>query len=129
METARPAPPNFGSLAKTFTKILRRRRAATGSGGGGPVGVAPDECKPIMEKLKLSGNLREYSTMLSEPHKDEDGKQQQHSLKLSSKDKEAMESLLANLFASVSAIKAAYAQLQVAQSPYDPDSIDRKSVV
>ncbi|KAG1335280.1 protein GRAVITROPIC IN THE LIGHT 1 [Cocos nucifera] len=124
METARPAPPNFGSLAKTFTKILRLRRAATGSGGGGGVGVAPEECKPIMEKLKLSGNLREYSTMLSEPHKDEDGKQQQQrSLKLSSKDKEAMESLLANLFASVSAIKAAYAQLQVAQSPYDPDSI------
>ncbi|XP_008790032.1 protein GRAVITROPIC IN THE LIGHT 1 [Phoenix dactylifera] len=132
METARPAPSNFGSLAKTVTKILRLRRAATGSGGGGGVGVASDKYKPIMEKLKLSGNLTEYSTMLSEPHKDEDGKQQQeHSQKLSSKDKEAMESLLANLFASISAIKAAYAQLQVAQSPYDPDSIQSadKSVV
>ncbi|XP_008794158.2 protein GRAVITROPIC IN THE LIGHT 1 [Phoenix dactylifera] len=71
-------------------------------------------------------NLRDYfSAMPSEPHKGEDEKQQQqHSQKkLSSKDKEAMESLLANLFASISAIKAAYAQLQVAQSPYDPDSI------
>lgn len=126
METARPAALNLGSLAKTFTKILRLRRAAAGSGGGSDVGVALDEYKPIMEKLKLSGNLREYSAKLSEPHKSEDGKQQQqqHLQKLSSKDREAMESLLANLFASVSTIKAAYAQLQVAQAPYDPDSIE-----
>lgn len=38
-------------------------------------------------------------------------------------DREAMESLLAKLFASVSAVKAAYAQLQMAQAPYDPDTI------
>ncbi|KAJ3703975.1 hypothetical protein LUZ61_007680 [Rhynchospora tenuis] len=36
---------------------------------------------------------------------------------------EEMESLLGQLFASVSSIKAAYAQLQLAQSPYDPASI------
>ncbi|KAJ4797375.1 DUF641 family protein (DUF641) [Rhynchospora pubera] len=36
---------------------------------------------------------------------------------------EEMESLLGQLFASVSSIKAAYAQLQLAQSPYDPESI------
>lgn len=36
---------------------------------------------------------------------------------------EAMESLLAELFASASSIKAAYAQLQLAQMPYDPTSI------
>lgn len=34
-----------------------------------------------------------------------------------------MESLIAELFASASSIKAAYAQLQSAQSPYDPASI------
>lgn len=33
------------------------------------------------------------------------------------------EALLANLFANISAIKAAYALLQYAQSPYDPDFI------
>ncbi|KAK6774779.1 hypothetical protein RDI58_030018 [Solanum bulbocastanum] len=33
------------------------------------------------------------------------------------------EALLANLFANISAIKAAYALLQYAQSPYDPDCI------
>ncbi|KAG1330269.1 protein GRAVITROPIC IN THE LIGHT 1 [Cocos nucifera] len=103
----------------------RRRRDATGSGGGSDIGVVPGKDKPIIEKLKLSGNLRDYyHTVLTEPHKGEDEKRQ-HSqkLSLSSKDNEAMESLLANLFASLSAIKAAYAQLQVAQSPYDPDSI------
>lgn len=125
MEKTRPAPSNLESLAKPFNKMFgtRRRRDATGSGGGNGVGVVPGKDKPIIEKLKLSGNLRDYHpTMLSEPHKGENEKQQ-YSQKLSSKDKEAMESFLANLFASISAIKAAYAQLQVAQYPYDPDSI------
>ncbi|KAG0454766.1 hypothetical protein HPP92_024058 [Vanilla planifolia] len=34
-----------------------------------------------------------------------------------------MEILVANLFAGVSAVKAAYAELQLAQEPYDPDAI------
>lgn len=37
--------------------------------------------------------------------------------------REAMETLIAELFASIAAIKAEYAQLQVAQSPYDPETI------
>ncbi|KAJ3671017.1 hypothetical protein LUZ60_008443 [Juncus effusus] len=36
---------------------------------------------------------------------------------------EAMESLIAELFASVSSIKASYAQFQMAQSPYDAASV------
>ena len=35
----------------------------------------------------------------------------------------AADSLLANLFAGVSAVKAAYAQLQLAQFPYDAEAI------
>lgn len=34
-----------------------------------------------------------------------------------------MESLLANLFASISVVKSFYAQLKLAQSPYNPDMI------
>ncbi|KAF9590788.1 hypothetical protein IFM89_038380 [Coptis chinensis] len=34
-----------------------------------------------------------------------------------------MEAVFAKLFASISTIKAAYAQLQIAQSPYDPEEI------
>ncbi|CAA6671489.1 unnamed protein product [Spirodela intermedia] len=34
-----------------------------------------------------------------------------------------METLISELFASIAAIKAEYAQLQVAQSPYDPETI------
>ncbi|CAL0303729.1 unnamed protein product [Lupinus luteus] len=37
--------------------------------------------------------------------------------------KMAIEALLAKLFASISTVKASYAQLQYAQSPYDPDEI------
>ncbi|XP_020256551.1 uncharacterized protein LOC109833325 [Asparagus officinalis] len=35
----------------------------------------------------------------------------------------ALESFVADLFTSISAIKASYAQLQLAQSPYDPGSV------
>lgn len=44
------------------------------------------------------------------------------------KSKEAMESLIANLFTSISAIKASYAQIQVAQSPYDPETIQSADI-
>lgn len=38
-------------------------------------------------------------------------------------DREALEAMLAKLFASISTIKAAYSELQLAQAPYDPDAI------
>lgn len=108
MESAKPvAPPNLGSFTKTLTKILKLRR-----GGGGAVsGVASDDSDSI-NRLKLSSNLdRLYKP---NPEKSYFERRQQ---------REALESLVANLFASVSAIKAAYAQLQSAQSPYNPDTI------
>ncbi|KAI3983955.1 hypothetical protein MKX01_035082 [Papaver californicum] len=50
-------------------------------------------------------------------------------MKLSAEDEEkarikaSMDALLAKLFASISSVKAAYAQLQIYQSPYDPEGI------
>ncbi|KAJ4750159.1 DUF641 family protein (DUF641) [Rhynchospora pubera] len=108
MESVKPAaPPNLGSLAKTFNKILKLRR-----GGGGMVsGVAADETDSI-DKLKLSANLDK----LYKPNPEISYLERR-------RHREALEALVANLFASVSAIKAAYTQLQSAQSPYHPDTI------
>ncbi|KAJ6824010.1 uncharacterized protein M6B38_130130 [Iris pallida] len=116
MESSAPATSNFGSLARTITKILRFRRNAT---------TCSNQDDAIY-KLKPSKPVEEYPSVLSGPlnysgDKVEDEKQQQP--EATSNNREAMESLLANLFASVSAVKAAYAQMQVAQSPYDPETI------
>ncbi|KAG1346539.1 protein GRAVITROPIC IN THE LIGHT 1 [Cocos nucifera] len=108
-------------LARTFTKILRR--ASTISGHEGMESSKDD--RP--HKLKFSKSLEGYSSVLSEPHYGNGGKEQQQQQQQQQKlnnDRETMvESLFSNLFARISAIKAAYAQLQFAQSPYDPDSI------
>ncbi|URE06769.1 mitogen-activated protein kinase [Musa troglodytarum] len=123
MESTRvTAPPKFGTLARTFNKILHLHRSVNISANG--AGVAPEKDDYSIPKLKLSQNFSEHSSILSEGvsdfYKVEHEKQPQN---LSSNEIEAMESLLANLFASISAVKAAYAQLQLSQSPYDPDSI------
>ncbi|WOL14146.1 hypothetical protein Cni_G22926 [Canna indica] len=132
MEPARGAPlpvsPTFGAVARTITKILRLRHSTAGA-----VGCAADptpEEFSTASKLKLSLDLGDYSGVLSDPrgyviYKADDDKllQQQQKDGCGAGDREAMKSLLANLFASVSAVKAAYAQLQVAHRPYDPDSI------
>lgn len=113
MESARPAPgTNLATLGKTFTKILRLRRAAAAAVSGAGAGVAPDKDETT-HKLSKSGNLS-YSTELSDDSIENEKLQ---------RDREAMDTLLANLFAGVSAVKAAYAQLQVAQSPYDPETV------
>ncbi|CAL9195810.1 unnamed protein product [Musa hybrid cultivar] len=124
MESTRVTPPpKLGTLARAFHKIRRLRRSATSSASGADVALGEDGYP--LHNLKLSQSFSDYSSILSEGGTDfckvEYEKQLQQ--KLSSRDKETMESLLANLFASISAIKAAYAQLQMAQSPYDPDSI------
>ncbi|XP_010916669.2 protein GRAVITROPIC IN THE LIGHT 1 [Elaeis guineensis] len=113
-----PTTTSPSMLARTFTKILRFGRASTISGHEGMESSKDD--RP--HKLKFSKSLEGYSSVLSEPHYGKGKEEQQQQQKLSN-DKETMESLLSNLFARISAIKAAYAQLQFAQSPYDPDSI------
>ncbi|WOL08222.1 hypothetical protein Cni_G16974 [Canna indica] len=120
MEYTRAHPlPKLGTLVRRLSKILRFRRSITSSAI-----EAPSEDGYSLHKLKLSQSFNDYSTFSEggscDFYKVEYEKQQG---KLSSKDKEAMEALLANLFASASAIKAAYAQLQMSQSPYDPDRI------
>uniref|UniRef100_A0A1D1YGG9 Putative serine/threonine-protein kinase WNK4 n=1 Tax=Anthurium amnicola TaxID=1678845 RepID=A0A1D1YGG9_9ARAE len=123
METARPVHPDLGGFMRTVTKIVRFRRqtkrgTVTGTGTG--VGVVAEDGS--IAKVKFP-ELFDDASLPSQPDCVEDD-EKKHNLQLQQQlHREAVESLLAKLFASVSAVKAAYAQLQIAQSPYDPDTI------
>lgn len=110
----------LGTLTQSFNKFLRFYRSVTSSVNG--AGVAPDEGDLSIHKLKVSQNISDHSTGLSEVGDDSNDKHEKQQQEISLEE-EAMKSILANLFASIAAIKAAYAQLQRAQSPYDPDLI------
>ncbi|KAG8052940.1 hypothetical protein GUJ93_ZPchr0001g30441 [Zizania palustris] len=140
---AHPAPHHqqqqqkAANLARTFTKLLRRKRsdAAAAAGQGVPdeamASVARDEYEGSvaaaslpLSKLKMSGNLdAAYSFDAffrnATEKKAAAGPQTSPQVALDV----AKDSLLANLFAGVSAVKAAYAQLQLAQFPYDAEAI------
>lgn len=137
------------NLARTFTKLLRRKRsdsAAAKAGAGAkeadaPASVTGDDydssmdattpttatttTMPSLSKLKLSGNLAAaYSldAFFRNAAEKKAAGAQQPSPPVAAPDA-AADSLLANLFAGVSAVKAAYAQLQLAQFPYDAEAI------
>ena len=68
--------------------------------------------------LKDEGNTGKSKTILnwSDSFNEDDDEDLQET--------EANEALLAKVFASISTIKVAYAELQYAQSPFDPDGIE-----
>lgn len=104
MDSIKPGSNKTG-LKHTFAKVLRLRAS----------GVAPDD---EIRKIKLPEDCLDSAQKVcfySQPLNDVDEEK--------IRNREAMEVLLANLFASVSAVKAAYAQLQISQSPYDPECI------
>ncbi|KAL0906092.1 hypothetical protein M5K25_024555 [Dendrobium thyrsiflorum] len=81
-----PPPPGLAILSKTFTKLLRLRRSTNNSGT--TTAAAKDDV--FLYNQKLSGDLT------GDRHKE-------------------MEAITANIFAAVSAVKAAYARLQLAK--------------
>lgn len=131
------ATSSFGSVARTISKILRFRRNVTSN----TTAESEFDHDHKIPNLKPAKSIQSFSQVLPKLNRDDEI----HKLKPSKSmddlsqvlpkcedekpeedrfhDKRAMESLIANLFTSISAIKAAYAQLQVAQSPYDPDTI------
>ncbi|XP_057997645.1 protein GRAVITROPIC IN THE LIGHT 1-like isoform X1 [Hevea brasiliensis] len=102
--------PKKSRLARTVAKVLHLRAAT---------GIAPvDGVQKVksQEKVKDDKKIGNKSTVsLRQSFKISSDEEHQRSL--------AMEALLAKLFASISSVKAAYAQLQCAQSPYDVDGI------
>ncbi|CAH2036572.1 unnamed protein product [Thlaspi arvense] len=101
METVKPmAVAPKGKFRRTFAKVLNIHKLT---------GVAPEE---EMKKIKFdskNAKLSESFYKLEEEY--------ERSL--------ALEALLAKLFATVSSIKAGYAQLQHSQSPYDAIGIQK----
>ncbi|KAF8411081.1 hypothetical protein HHK36_003620 [Tetracentron sinense] len=104
MDSVKPVVnSNRGRLARTFANVLHFRAAT---------GIVPDDG---IRKVKNLEKIRDGDSVTghqSECFDDE---------KL--RNRASMEALLAKLFASISSFKAAYAELQIAQSPYDVDGI------
>ena len=159
MEAQVAAPPHHhqhqqqqqkaANLARTFTKLLRRKRADAVAQGGGaneaPASVVGDDglgeerteptppAIPSLSKLKLSGNLaaaysfdaffRNAAEKKAAAGGPGAGGVRQTAGAGEVTPEAAADALLANLFAGVSAVKAAYAQLQLAQFPYDAEAI------
>ncbi|PSS05882.1 IRK-interacting protein [Actinidia chinensis var. chinensis] len=97
------ATPSKSRLARTFAKVLHIRAVT---------GVAPVDGihkSKSHEKVK-HGRLNNGSQSVHD-----DNEKLQHT--------KAVEAFLSKLFASISTVKAAYAQLQFSQSPYDADGI------
>ncbi|XP_022980763.1 protein GRAVITROPIC IN THE LIGHT 1-like [Cucurbita maxima] len=102
MDSVKPAPMSSKKtkLARTFAKVLHIRMLT----GVSPIGGTPKGDRTVAKNVgKQSGSF---------DCSDED-----------QQDRAAMEAFLAKLFATTTALKAAYAQLQYAQSPFDVDGI------
>ncbi|XP_013638295.1 protein GRAVITROPIC IN THE LIGHT 1 isoform X1 [Brassica napus] len=99
METVKPldVASGKGKLRRAFVKVINVKKLT---------GVVPEGDKDL---VKNAANLSESFDKLEEEYEK----------------RLAMEALLAKLFATVSSIKSGYAQLQYAQSPYDPAGIQR----
>ena len=96
MDSVKPSalnPPHKSKLARTIAKVLNLRSAA------GAAGISPADGKSKPRK-KPPRELRRAKP----PSEDE-------------------EAVLAKLFAGVSSVKSAYAELQLAQTPYDAAGI------
>ncbi|KAF8714357.1 hypothetical protein HU200_027823 [Digitaria exilis] len=138
------------NLARTFTKLLRRKRADAAAPqeeapAPVPASVARADYEedrpeppavPSLSKLKLSGNLaaaysfdaffRSAAEKKAATAAAGGGAGAGAGRPLVPGEitpEAAADSLLATLFAGVSAVKAAYAQLQLAQFPYDAEAI------
>ncbi|TKY49196.1 IRK-interacting protein [Spatholobus suberectus] len=98
-------------LARSFAKVLHVKAL---------IGIAAvDGLKNVISdaNLKDEGNIGKTTLNWGESfNKDDDDEELQERV--------ANEALLAKLFASISTVKAAYAQLQHAQSPFEPDGIE-----
>lgn len=110
----RPATtPSKSRIARVFSKVLRSHSIT---------GIAPADG---LQKVKTQEKIREAKDpekikaeiVNGVKCKSAETEHEEHSNRI------AREALLAKIFASISSIKAAYAQLQLAQSPYDAEGI------
>ncbi|KAG4385739.1 hypothetical protein AAZX31_12G145000 [Glycine max] len=105
MESVKPSAvtPSKSKLARTFAKVLHVRAVT---------GIAPVDG---LKNVKVDADLNNEANKCKSALNNEEDEELQ--------ERKATEALLAKTFASISTVKASYAQLQNAQSPYDPDGI------
>ncbi|TVU17026.1 hypothetical protein EJB05_33033, partial [Eragrostis curvula] len=133
MMAAVPPQPKTGGIGRRLARLLRRKRSP--SGAGMAYSVAGDEFDQSLDssinslsKLKLSGNIAaaySFDALFRNAATEKKAaavvvEQQPAPAVVTDAAKHA---LVASLFAGASAVKAAYAQLQLAQHPYDAEAI------
>ncbi|XP_044461453.1 protein GRAVITROPIC IN THE LIGHT 1-like [Mangifera indica] len=113
METVRPKSALSGKskLAKTFQKVINLRRATKNMASNNGIGIC------ILTSQHKFGDedsfcMKRSSNNHMEKHGDPRARQ-----------RAVMEALVAKLFAGITSIKAAYAELQMAQNPYNSEAI------
>ncbi|KAF8667063.1 hypothetical protein HU200_053239 [Digitaria exilis] len=137
MAAALPPQQRTGGIGRRLARLLRRKR--TPSGTGMAYSVAGDEFDDSLDssvnslsKLKLSGNLADAYTLDAFFRTATEKKgvappppqvQPSPSPAAAGPELAAKHAFVASLFAGASAVKAAYAQLQLAQHPYDAEAI------
>ncbi|KAM7263510.1 hypothetical protein ACFE04_001193 [Oxalis oulophora] len=98
-------------LSKTFQKVISLKTSTTKNG----IGVCL-----MTPSSRNNNNIGDHDFTLCHKLSNHNGSGE---AKLLIKQRAVMEALLAKLFASVTCIKAAYAELQMAQYPYDSTAI------
>ncbi|KAF2302982.1 hypothetical protein GH714_012268 [Hevea brasiliensis] len=113
METikCRSVPSNKSKIARTFQKVINLKTATRIASNNG-IGI----CILTPQSKFQDDPTTIYKSHISatDKHKDDHSK---------AKRKAVLDALLAKLFAGITTIKAAYAELQMAQNPYCSDAI------
>ncbi|GER24528.1 hypothetical protein STAS_00066 [Striga asiatica] len=103
--THRPSKTG-GKIAKTFQKMIHRRPSSRHRPS-----AHPGFCLLIPQEKLRCCESRQFEKEEADEAKEE------------SRNRAAMEAFVAKLFATISAVKAAYAELQMAQFPYDDAAV------
>lgn len=105
MDSIRPSPaPSKNKLAKKFQKVIHLKTATKNRSNNAFCLLIPQE------KLKCCESQQFEKEEIEDAAKE-------------SKNRAAMEAFIAKLFATVSSVKAAYAEIQMAQFPYNGEAI------
>ncbi|XP_076955227.1 protein GRAVITROPIC IN THE LIGHT 1-like [Bidens hawaiensis] len=112
MDSTKPTSANRSKLSKTFHKVLPFKKSSSKSlSNNGFCLPLPHDHK---QKNKNPDSTTDHSNKHFNKHPSDDP---------DLRNKAAMEAFVAKLFATISALKAAYAELQAAQFPYNGDVV------
>ncbi|KAL9232474.1 hypothetical protein vseg_007584 [Gypsophila vaccaria] len=108
--------PSKSRIARVISKVLHVRAL---------IGVPPGDRLPKIKSKEKSREMRPHESITVELINGVKGAQSKSGLKVDQQlvDRLARDALVAKVFASISSIKAGYAQLQSAQNPYDVEGI------